>query len=91
MPIYRRLPKRGFNNHFTTRYAIVSVGTIAALGLDEVSLEVLMERGVIKKPLGGLKVLGDGEIDRSVVVKANKFSRSAVAKIEAANGRAEVI
>lgn len=91
MPIHRRLPRRGFNNLFSKRFAIVSLKTIDALGLDEVGIEVLLEKGIINRKLDGLKVLGDGELSRPVVIRANKFSRSALEKIEAAQGRAEVL
>lgn len=92
LPIYRRLPKRGFSNaRFRTRYAIVNVGDLANLGWDEISPEMLLEQGVIKKLQDGLKILGDGEIDRAITVKAHKFTQSAVEKIEKAGGKAEVI
>lgn len=91
MPIYRRLPKRGFKNHFSKQYAIINLSRIEELGLDEVDLGILMERGVINKAYDGLKVLGDGELSRPVTVRAAKFSASAAEKIQAAQGKAEVV
>ena len=91
MPLHRRLPKRGFTNNFSKRYAIISVGAINEMEATEIDLNLLVEMGLIKKPGAGLKILGDGELTRPVTIKANRFSKSAVAKIEAANGRAEVL
>ena len=91
MPIYRRLPRRGFTNNFSKRYAIVSLATIDALGVDIVDAQVLMDRGVVKKLGAGIKVLADGELTRPVTVKASKFSKAAIEKIEAAQGQAEVV
>lgn len=91
MPIYRRLPKRGFKNHFSKQYAVVNLKDLDGLGLDEIDLEILLERRVIKKALSGLKVLGDGDLSRPVTIRAAKFSRSALEKIQAAQGTAEVV
>lgn len=92
LPIYRRLPKRGFSNaRFKTEYAILNIGDLAELGLEEITPEVLVEQGIIKKLYDGLKILGDGEIDQALTVKAHKFTKSAVEKIEKAGGKAEVI
>lgn len=92
LPIYRRLPKRGFSNaRFATKYAIMNVGHLADLGIDEINPQILLEQGVIKKLYDGLKILGDGDIDRALTVKAHKFTKSAVEKIEKAGGKAEVI
>jgi large subunit ribosomal protein L15 len=91
MPIYRRLPRRGFHNHFSLRYAIVNLSTIEQLGVDVVDLGVLMEAGLVKKAYDGLKVLGDGELTRPVTIKAKKFSQSAMEKIASASGTAEVV
>ena len=87
----RRLPKRGFKNIFTIEYAIVNLKDIAKLeGLDVITPEVLIERGLVKDLKNGLKVLGEGEINRPVTVKADAFSASATTKIAAAGGKAEV-
>ena len=93
MPLFRRLPKRGFNNkRFATRYAVVNVGDLNVFDDgQEVTPELLFERGMISKLLDGVKVLGDGELKRRLTVRAHKFSASAVAKIEAAGGTAERI
>ena len=92
LPIYRRLPKRGFSNaRFATKYAIMNIGTLSELELQEITPEILLEQGVIKKLYDGLKILGDGDINRAMTVKAHKFTKSAVEKIEKAGGKAEVI
>ena len=92
MPLQRRIPKRGFNNIFATKYATVNV---AALDKFEdgatVTIEALVESGLVKKTLDGVKVLGQGELTKKLTVQANAFSASAKAKIEAAGGKAEVI
>jgi large subunit ribosomal protein L15 len=90
MPLHRRLPKRGFTNVFRTEYAIVNVGALASLE-GEITPERLLKEGVIRKLRAGLKVLGDGELTKAIVVKAHRFSRSAADKIARAGGRAEVI
>ena len=92
-PLYRRIPKRGFNNkRFTVRYAIINLDTLNRFNNgDVVTLELLKEKGIIKKELSGLKVLGDGELTKKVIVKANRFSSKAVTKIESVGGTAEVI
>ena len=92
MPLQRRVPKRGFTNIFKKEYAIVNLDIIDALKDDAViTPELLVEKGVIKKMKDGLKVLANGSIQRPVTIKANAFSTSAAAKIEAAGGKTEVI
>ena len=94
MPLYRRLPKRGFTNSlFKKEYAIINLETLDKLfnDGDAVSMETLLEKGVIRKELNGLKVLGRGEITKKLTVKAAIFSASAKEKIEAAGGKAEVV
>jgi len=93
-PLYRRIPKRGFNNaRFETKYASINLDIINKYFKDGevVTPEVLKERGIIKKQLSGVKVLGNGTLEKKVTVKANRFSSKAVTKIEAAGGKAEVI
>jgi len=91
-PLYRRLPKRGFNNaEFRREYAIVNLKKIDLLDEKEITLDTLITHGVVKKRMYGLKVLGEGEIKRSVTVKAHRFSESAKAKIEKAGGQAVLI
>ena len=91
MPLHRRLPKRGFNNIFRKEFAIVNVSALEALKGDSFSPESLMEAGVIHKLKDGLKILGSGELKRKITVKANHFTKSALEKIQAAGGTAEVI
>ncbi|OUN00418.1 MAG: 50S ribosomal protein L15 [Paenibacillaceae bacterium ZCTH02-B3] len=92
-PLYRRLPKRGFNNErFRTEYAIVNLSKLNAFEAGtEVTPQLLLERGIVKDLKDGLKILGDGELTVALTVKAHKFSQSALAKIEAAGGKPEVI
>jgi large subunit ribosomal protein L15 len=90
MPLVRRVPKRGFTNIWRTEYAVINVGDLASLeGLGgDVNPEVLVRHGLVRSGQP-VKVLGDGEIGTAVRVKANKFSKSARAKIEAAGGTCE--
>ena len=91
-PLYRRLPKRGFHNRFSTQYAIINVETLNKFEDGAVvDINTLLAEGIIRKAYSGLKVLGDGEISKKVTVKAVIFSASAKEKIEAAGGKAEVI
>ena len=92
MPLQRRIPKRGFTNIFRKEYAVVNLGDLArAGGADPVTPELLMEKGLIKNIKDGVKVLGMGEFKEKITVRAHKFSKSAVDKIQAAGGKAEVI
>jgi large subunit ribosomal protein L15 len=90
MPLHRRLPKRGFTNIFSRRYAVINVGDLARFE-GEIGPETLVEAGVIRNLLGGLKVLGGGSLDKALTVRAHRFSRSALDKITKAGGRAEII
>ena len=92
LPLYRKLPKRGFKNRFATHYAIVNVGTLNAKfeNGETVNIEALLEKGILKNALDGLKVLGDGELTKNLTVEAAIFSQTAKEKIEAAGGKAEV-
>lgn len=93
MPMQRRLPKRGFKNYpFSKEYAIMNLKDISRIdNLDVITPDVLYERGIVKDIKDGLKILGSGEIKRPVTVKANAFSSTALKKIAAAGGKAEVI
>ena len=92
MPLYRRVPKRGFNNVFGTEYAEVNVERLEAFEDGAVvDVNALIEKKIIRKELDGLKVLGGGELTKKLTVKAAKFSASAKEKIEAVGGKAEVI
>ena len=92
MPIYRRLPKRGFNNVFALKYAEINVSDLNKFEdgavVDAVALK---EAGIVKKTLDGIKVLGNGNIEKKVTVKAAKFTESAKEKIVAAGGKFEVM
>jgi len=91
MPLHRRLPKRGFTNIFRTEFAIVNVATLERLEGDSFDPQNLLKAGVIHKLKDGLKILGSGELKRKITVKAHVFSASALQKIQAAGGTAEVI
>ena len=92
MPIYRRLPKRGFTNIFATNYAEVKVSDFNIFEDGAVvDAKALKEAGVIKKACDGIKVLGNGTLEKKVTIQAKKFTASAKEKIEAAGGKAEVI
>lgn len=92
MPLYRRLPKRGFTNIFGTKYAEINVETLNMFEDGaEVTPEMLKSEGILKKQLDGVKILGNGDLAKKLTVKAHKFSKSAVEKIEAAGGKVEVI
>ncbi|OGW72328.1 MAG: 50S ribosomal protein L15 [Omnitrophica bacterium GWA2_52_12] len=91
-PLYRRLPKRGFNNAaFQEDLAIVNLEKIEALGLTEVSPEILKEHGLIRKSGDKVKILGNGTLSKSVTIKAHQFSDSAKQKIEKAKGTVVVL
>ena len=92
LPLYRRLPKRGFTNINSKEIVAINVGTLNAF--DEgavVTVEALVEKGIIKNPKDGVKILGNGELTKKLEVKVNAFSASAAEKIQAAGGKAEVI
>ena len=92
MPITRQLPKRGFTNIFAKEYATVNVSDLEAFeNGTEVTVELLMEKRIVRKALDGLKVLGNGELTKKLTVKAVKFTGTAKEKIEAVGGTAEVI
>ena len=91
MPLHRRLPKRGFTNIFKKQYAIINLGRLDALEGDTFNPDRLVELGEVKKLGEGLKVLASGELKRAIHVTAHLFSKSAMEKIQAAGGTAEVI
>ena len=92
LPLYRKLPKRGFNNKFATVYSIVNVEQLNAFEDGAVvDLAALTEKRIVRKEFDGLKVLGRGEITKKLTVKAKIFSASAKEKIEAAGGKVEVV
>ena len=93
MPLQRRIPKRGFNNIFAKEIAAVNVSALDKAFEDGAVVDVnaLIEKGLVKKALDGVKILGNGEISKKLTVKVNAYSDSAKQKIEAAGGKAEVI
>lgn len=92
MPLYRRLPKRGFNNIFAKSYVSVNVEVLDKFNDgDEVTAETMLEKGIISKSLDGVKLLGRGEVTKKVTVKVAKISASAKEKIEKAGGKVEVM
>ena len=92
MPLYRRVPKRGFNNVFGTEYAEVNVERLEVFNDgDVVNAQALLEKKIIRKEMDGVKVLGGGELTKKLTVQAAKFTGSAKEKIEAVGGKAEVI
>ncbi|MBN2850350.1 MAG: 50S ribosomal protein L15 [Erysipelotrichaceae bacterium] len=91
-PLFRRIPKRGFTNFTRVEYAIVNVGVLNCFEeRTEVTPELLIETGIVRKELNGIKILGVGALEKKLVVKAHKFSKSAVTLIEQAGGKVEVI
>ena len=92
MPLYRRLPKRGFHNYNTKEIVAINVDALEVFENDTVvSIETLKEAGIIKNPKDGVKILGNGELTKKLTVQVNAFSESAKDKIEALGGKAEVI
>ncbi|WP_066502400.1 50S ribosomal protein L15 [Abyssisolibacter fermentans] len=92
MPLARRLPKRGFKNIFAKKYVIVNISDLNRFEDNtEVTPELLLETGILKKLEDGVKVLGNGELNKKLTIKAQKFSKSALEKIEATGGKVEVI
>ena len=92
MPLYRRLPKRGFTNRNTLDIEAINVSALERFDNDtEVTIDTLIETGIIKSAKDGVKILGNGELTKKLTVKANAFSEGAKAKIEAVGGKADVI
>jgi len=91
MPLQRRLPKRGFTNIFRRAYSVVEVAKVEKLGQKEITPEILIEAGLIRKKRALIKILGGGEISQPMDIKAHAFSQSAIEKIEAAGGKAIVL
>ena len=92
MPLYRRLPKRGFNNKWATVYTTLNVSDLNIFEAGtEVTPELLKEVGLAKKVVDGIKILGNGNLEKALTVKAHKFTKVAEEKISAAGGKAEVI
>ena len=92
MPLQRRLPKRGFKNIFATHYAVVKTGDLDVFEAGSVvDAQALLDKGIIKKALDGVKILDGGEINKALTVQVTRFSAKAKEKIEKAGGKAEVI
>ena len=92
MPLYRRIPKRGFTNRNTKTIVGINVSALEVFENDTVvTVDTLIEQGIVTNPKDGVKILGNGELTKKLTVKANAFSKSAVEKIEALGGKAEVI
>ena len=92
MPLYRRIPKRGFTNRNTLEIIGINVSALEAFEAgSEVTVETLIEAGIVKNPRDGVKILGNGELTKKLTVKANAFSQGAKEKIEAVGGTCEVI
>ena len=92
MPLYRRIPKRGFTNRNSKTIVGINVDALEVFENDAVvSVETLIEQGIVKNPRDGVKILGNGELTKKLTVQANAFSKGAIAKIEALGGKAEVI
>ena len=92
MPLYRRIPKRGFTNRNSKDIVAINLSALEVFENGEtVTVETLLEKGIVKNPKDGVKILGNGEFTKKLDVKANAFSESAKAKIEALGGKAEVI
>lgn len=92
MPLYRRIPKRGFTNIWKKEYTVLNVDDLNAFEAGTtITPELLKEKGMVKKVVDGIKILGEGNLEKSVTVQAHKFSKTAIEKIESAGGKAEVI
>lgn len=92
MPLYRRIPKRGFKSRNSKEIVGINLGALEAFENDSVvSVETLIQQGIVKNPRDGVKILGNGELTKKLTVQANAFSASAVEKIEALGGKTEVI
>lgn len=92
MPLYRRIPKRGFTNIFRKEWSIMNVSDLNCFeDGTEITPELLAKEGKVKQVKAGVKILGEGNLEKKLTVKANKFSKSAIEKIEVAGGKAEVI
>ena len=92
MPLYRRIPKRGFTNVFKKEWSIMNVSDLNCYeDGTEITPELLAKEGKVKQVKAGVKILGEGNLEKKLTVKANKFSKAAIEKIEAAGGKAQVI
>ncbi|MDD2190386.1 MAG: 50S ribosomal protein L15 [Eubacteriales bacterium] len=92
MPLYRRIPKRGFTNIWKKEYTVLNVDDLNVFEAGTlITPELLREKGLTKQVIDGIKILGEGNLEKNVTVQAHKFSKTAIEKIESAGGKAEVI
>lgn len=92
MPLSRRVPKRGFKNIFSKQYTIINVGELNRFNEGEIiTPERLLQEGIVKKIRNGIKILGKGEVNKKLTIRAHKISKGAVSKIESAGGKVEVM
>jgi len=91
MPLQRRIPKRGFTSIFKTKYQEVTISKLASLGIDEITPDILRDKKAVAKKGIPIKILGNGEMDKAVNVRAHAFSKTAIEKIEKAGGKIEII
>lgn len=92
MPLSRRVPKRGFKNIFSKQYTIINVGELNRFNEGEIiTPERLLQEGMVKKIRNGIKILGKGEVNKKLTIRAHKISKGAVSKIESAGGKVEVM
>jgi len=92
MPLSRRVPKRGFSNNFKKTYSIINIEQLNRFNDEEVvTPEKLLEAGLVKKVMNGIKILSKGAINKKLTVKAHRFSQEAISKIEKAGGKVEVV
>lgn len=92
MPLYRRIPKRGFTNIWKKEYTVLNVDDLNQFEAGTlITPELLKEKGLAKQVIDGIKILGEGNLEKNVTVQAHKFSKTAIEKIESAGGKAEVI
>ncbi len=91
MPLYRRIPKRGFTNIFRKQYAVINLDDLSRLSMVEISLESLKSAGALKTPYNALKILGRGDINKPIKIRAHAISDSAKQKIEKAGGSVEIV
>ena len=91
MPLQRRLPKRGFTNIFRKEFLVVNVSRLAVIDAEEINPEIMFSSGAVSKKTVQIKILGNGELDKALTVKAHAFTKTAIEKIEKAGGKVEVI
>ncbi|HOO60533.1 MAG TPA: 50S ribosomal protein L15 [Candidatus Mcinerneyibacteriales bacterium] len=91
MPLYRRVPKRGFKNPFRVEYDIVNVGDLSRVEAEVITVEEMKKNGLVRINAGLVKILGEGDLEKPVTVEAHRFSQTAREKIEKAGGKAQVI